>query len=80
MLAVAYDLSDHLLVQAGVFAEPLGHLVVVHWAAEQTFLLQELDALLGLLVELLRARDQELEADDMLRFKGFKCFKLDPLL
>ena len=81
MLAVADDLSDHLLVQAGVLAEPLGHLVVVHWAAEQMVLLQELDALLGLLVELLRARDQELEADNALKVSVKRdSFKLGPVL
>ena len=66
MLAVADDLPDHLLVQAGVLPEPLGHLVVVHGAAEQTVVLQELDPLFRLLVELLRAGDQELEADQPL--------------
>lgn len=60
MLAVTDELSDLLLVEAGVLPEPLGHLVVVHGAAEETLLLQELDAFLRLLVELLCAAVQQL--------------------
>lgn len=57
---VADKLSDHLLVQAGVISQPLGHLIIVHGAAEQAFLLQDLNALLGFLIKLLCTRDQKL--------------------
>lgn len=60
VLAIADKLSDHLLVQARVFSQPLGHLIIVHGAAKQAFLLQDLNALLGLLIELLCTRDQKL--------------------
>lgn len=63
MFAVAHELPDHLLVQPGVLPEPLGNLAIVHGAAEEPFLLQELDALLGLLVKLLCARDQQLKTE-----------------
>lgn len=69
VLAVADELADHLLVQSGVFPEPLGHLVVVQRAAEQALLLQELDSLLGLLVELLCAGDQQLGNGGVTEFK-----------
>lgn len=61
MLAIADVLANHLFVQAGVFFEPLGHLVVVHGVSEEAFLLQELDSFLGLLVKLLCACDQQLD-------------------
>lgn len=61
VLAIADELADHLFVQSGVFSEPLGYLVVVHGVTEEAFLLQELDSLLGLLVELLCACDQQLD-------------------
>ena len=58
VLAIADKLADHLFVQSRVFSEPLGHLVVVYGVTEKTFLLEELDPFLGLLVELLCACDQ----------------------
>ncbi len=61
VLAIADVLANHLFVQLGVFSEPLGHLVVVHGATKEAFLLQELDSLLGLLVKLLCACDQQLD-------------------
>lgn len=60
ILPVTDILPNHLLVQPGVFPEPLSYLVVVRGAAEEALLLQELDPLLRLLVELLRASDQQL--------------------
>lgn len=60
VLAITDVLSNHLLVQSGVFSEPLGHLVVVHGVSEQAVLLQELDSFLGLLVELLSACNEQL--------------------
>lgn len=55
VLAIADVLANHLLVQSGVFSEPLGYLVVVHGVTEKAFLLQELDSLIGLLVKQLCA-------------------------
>lgn len=60
ILAIADELADHLLVQSGVFLQPLGHLVVVHGITEEAFLLKELDPLLWLLVKLLCACNQQL--------------------
>lgn len=61
VLPIADVLANHFLVQSRVFSQPLGHLVVVYGAAEEAFLLEELDAFLGLLVKLLRACDQQLD-------------------
>lgn len=55
VLPIADVLANHLLVQSGILPEPLSYLVVVCGAAEEAFLLQELDSLLWLLVELFRA-------------------------
>lgn len=55
VFAITDVLANHLFVQSGVFSEPLGHLIVVHWVAEEAFLLQQLDSLLGLLIKLLCA-------------------------
>lgn len=61
VLAITDVLADHLFVESGVFSEPLGHLVVVQGVTEEAIVLQELDSLLGLLVKLLCACDQELD-------------------
>lgn len=61
VFAVTDVLANHLFVQAGVFSEPLGHLVVVYGVTEEAFFLQKLDPLLRLLVKLLCACDQQLK-------------------
>lgn len=61
VLAITDVLANHLLVQSVVFSEPLSDLTVVHGVAEETLLLQELDAFFGLLVELFCARDEQLK-------------------
>jgi len=58
VLAITNVFADHFFVQARVFSEPLGHLVIVQGVIKETFLLQELDSLLGLLVKLLCSCDQ----------------------
>lgn len=62
VLAITDVLPNHLFVQSGVLSEPLGHLVIVHRVIEEAFLLQKLDSLFGLLVKLLCACDQQLDA------------------
>lgn len=53
VLTIADILANHLFVQPRVFPKPLGHLVVVNWVTEETFVLQKLDSLLGLQIKLL---------------------------
>lgn len=69
VLAIADVFANHLFVQSGVFSEPLGHLVVVHRVTEEASILQELDSLLGLLVKLFCACDQQLDTWQKGHFK-----------
>lgn len=64
VLAITDVLANHLLVQSVVFSKPLSDLIVVQGLAEETFLLQELDAFFGLLVELFRACYEQLKPNN----------------
>lgn len=64
VLAITDVLANHLLVQSVVFSKPLSDLIVVQGLAEETFLLQELDAFFGLLVELFRASYEQLKPNN----------------
>lgn len=58
VFAITYELANHLLVQSGVFSEPLCYLVIVHGITKEAFFLKELDSLLRLLIKQFCACDQ----------------------
>lgn len=76
VLAIAYVFPDHLLVQTGVFSEPLCHLFVVQRVTKQAFLLKELNSFLWLLVELLCTCDKKLNTTQFLFKFWMECKKI----